>query len=587
VIEVMGKMKWMIVGFIVIVVIAVVAVFMINEMKFAYKIGEVKEINYATLVQDGKYGVIDKAGNVVIEPIYNGIQIPNPSKPVFICIGEYNKEAKEYDTKAFNDRNEQLFSEYDKIEAIPVETNIETTPYEKSTLAYRKDGKYGLMTLEGEKITEPIYEEVKSMHYKEGTFLVKQEEKWGVVNLKGTEIIKPEYETITSDNYYNEKTKNKTTGFIVSQKTESGYRYGYMNQRGKMILKTEYTELERVTGIANEEELYFIAFKDGQAGLLKNTKVILNYEYQDIQYSSLNDVFVVQRNNKQGVVSKKGETIVNPEYDTITFGGMYINAKKGNTVYLFDLKGASIENKEIVSKTATANSNYFITVDQDDIYYVVDSEGKKVIDNDYSYIEYLPGDYFIVAKDGKNGIIDISGKSVVELAYTSIFRLNDTDILQAEMIETKTIDLYSSNLHKIVSMENATITTGENYILLSSDTDFSYYDFSGNKLEAKDIFSNNQLFAKKINDKWGFVDKSGNVVIQNEYEMVTEFNEYGFAGIKKDGKWGVVRQSDHKIIQEPVYELEWTQPNFIGKYYRASNINGDVKYSDDVSNKQS
>lgn len=578
-----GKMKWLIIGIIMIAIIVVVVLVIINETKFAYKIEEVKEINYVTLVKEGKYGVIDKAGNIIIEPTYNGIQIPNPSKPVFICIGEYDKENKEYDTKAFNDKGEPLFGEYDRIEAILVETNIEKTPYEKSTLAYRKDGKYGLINFEGKVITEPIYEEITSMRYKEGTFIVKQEEKLGVINLKGKQVIKPEYETITSDNYYNEKTKNKTTGFIVSQKTESGYRYGYINHRGKMILNTEFTELERITGISNEKELYFIAFKEGQAGLLRNKKVVLNYEYEDIQYSSLNDVFVVQRNGKQGVVSRKGETIVNAEYDTITFGGMYINAKKGNMIHLFDLNGTSIENKEVISKTATENPNYFITVDTNDIYAVVDSEGKTVIDNDYNYMEYLQGDYFIVAKDGKNGIIDISGKSVVDLAYTSIFRLNDTQILQAEKIETKTIDLYSNNMHKIASQDNATITTGENYILLSSDKDFAYYDFSGNKLEAKEVFPNNQLFAKKINDKWGFVDKSGNVVVQNEYEMVTEFNQYGFAGIKKDGKWGVIAQADHKVIQEPIYEIEWTQPNFIGKYYRIRNLNGNERYSDDVS----
>lgn len=577
-----GKIKWIILGIIIIAII-VASILIVNEKKFAYEIEEIKEINYATLVQEGKYGVIDKTGKIVVQPIYTGMQIPNPSKPVFICIGEYNKETKEYETKAFNDKEQQLFEEYDRIEAISIETNIETTPYEKSTLIYRKDGKYGLIDLEGKKITEPLYEEITSIDYKEGTFAVKLGEKLGVINLKGKEIIKPEYETITSDNYYNEKTKNKTTGFIVSKKTEKGYRYGYINYRGKVILKPEYTELERVIEIANEKELYFIAFKEGQAGLLKGKKVILNYEYQDIQYSSLNDVFVVQRNSKQGVVSRKGETIVNTEYDTITFGGMYISAKKGNNVYLFDLRGASIDSKDITSKTATANPNYFITVDQNDIYSVIDTTGKVLIDNDYSYIEYLPGDYFIVAKEGKNGIIDISGKTVVDLAYTSIFRLNDTDILQAEKIETKTIDLYSSNMHKIASQENATIITGENYVLLASDKDFAYYDFSGNKLEAKTVFQNNQLFAKKINDKWGFVDQNGNVIVQNEYEMVTDFNEYGFAGIKKDGKWGVIEQANHQIIQEPVYELEWIQPNFIGKYYRIRSWHGAARYSDDIT----
>lgn len=577
-----GKIKWIIIGIIVVAIITIVAIWTVNEMQLSYKIEEIKDINYTTLVHEGKYGVIDKTGTIVVEPIYNAIQIPNPSKPVFVCIGEYDEENKQYITKVFNDKNEQLFQQYEGIQVIQLETNIETNPYEKNTLVYKKDGKYGLMDIQGKEITKPIYEEINSVKYKEGTFTIKQDGKVGVINLKGKIIIKPEYETIMSDNYYNEKTKNKTTGFIVSNKTQEGYLYGYVNYRGKVILDTEYTELERVTAIANEKDLYFIAFKNGQAGLLKDKKVILNYEYQDIQYSSSNDIFVVQRNSKQGVVSKEGNTIVNTTYDSIVFGGMYINAKKGNNLYLFDLNGGSVEDKNIISKISTGNPNYFITVDENDIYSIVDKEGKVLIDNNYSYIEYLPGDYFIVARDGKNGIIDISGKSVVELAYTSIFHLNDTNLLQAEKIETKTIDLYSETMNKIASMSNATITTEDNYIMLASENDFSYYDFSGNKLNAKDIFKNNRLFAKKINDKWGFVDQNGNVVIENKYEMVTDFNEYGYAGIKLDGKWGVIEQTNHQIIQEPIYEIDWVQPSFINKYYRIRSWHGDARYSDDT-----
>ncbi len=578
-----GKLKWIIIGIIAVLIITIATILIINELGLSYEIEEIKEINYTTLVHDGKYGVIDKTGNIIVEPTYDAVQIPNPSKTVFVCIGNYNKETKQYETKVFNDKNEQLFQDYQMIQVISIETNIETTPYEKNTLIYQKDGKFGLVNLEGKEITKPIYEEITSIHYKEGTFAVKLDGKMGVINLKGKVIIKPEYETITSDNYYNEKTQNKTTGFIVSKKTENGYRYGYINYRGKVILKTEYTELERVTEIANEKELYFIAFKEGQAGLLKNKKVILNYEYEDIQYSSLNDVFVVQRNSKQGVVSKEGNTIVNTEYDSIVFGGMYVNAKKGNNLYLFDLNGASVENKNIVSKIQTSNPNYFITIDKNDIYSIVDAEGNSLVDNNYSYIEYLPGDYFIVARDGKNGVIDISGKELIELAYTSIFRLNDTNLLQAEKIESKTIDLYSSNMNKIVSMDNATMTTGDNYIMIASDKDFGYYDFSGNKLNAKDVFTNNQLFAKKIDDKWGFVDKEDNVVIENKYEMVTDFNKYGFAGVKLDGKWGVIEQTSRQIVQEPIYELEWIQPTFIGKYYRINAWHGDARYSDELA----
>lgn len=575
-----GKIKWIIIGIVIIAIILVAGIFISNEVMISYKIEEIKDIKYNTLVHEEKYGVIDEKGNILVEPTYDAVQIPNPSKPVFICFGEYNKETKKYKITVFNDKNEQIFTDYENVQAIPIETNVETTPYEKNTLIYQKDEKFGLININGKEITKPIYEEISSIHYKEGTFTIKQDGKVGVINLKGKIIVKPEYETITSDNYYNEKTKNKTTGFIVSTKTQDGYRYGYINYRGQVILKTEYTELERVTEIANDKEIYFIAFKEGQAGLLKNKKVILNYEYEDIQYSSINSVFVVQRNSKQGVVSKTGETIVNTEYDSILFGGMYIDAKKGDNIYLFDINGGSIENKNIISKTQTANPNYYITVDQNDVYSIVDKDEKVIIDNNYSYIEYLPGDYFIVARDGKNGVIDITGKSLIDLAYTSIFFLSDTKLIQAEKVDTKTIDLYSSDMHKIISMDNATITTEENYIKIASDKDFAYYDFSGNKLDAKELFTNNKLFAKKINDKWGFVDKNGNIVIENKYEMVTDFNKYGFAGVKLNGKWGVIEQANNQIIQEPTYELDWEQPSFIGKYYRINDWYGEARYSD-------
>lgn len=582
-----GKIKWIIITVVAVIILGIIAIAVINNMQLQYNIEEIKEYNYFVFTREGKYGVIDKNGNVIIEPNYVAVQIPNPSKPVFVCINNYNQETKEYEAVVYNEKKETLFNEYQNIQAIPIDTNIETNPYEKSTLIYKKDEKYGLITLDGKKVTNPIYEEISSISYKEGTFLVKQEEKFGVINLKGKTIIKNEYETITSDNYYNETTKNKTTGFIVSKKTQDGYRYGYIDYKGNMILKPEYTELERITQIPNEKEYYFIAFKNGQAGLLKNKKLILNYEYEDIQYHSLNDIFIVQRNGKQGAVTKEGNNILNTEYDNISFGGIYLNASKQNQNLIFDLQGNEVKTK-MISMTKTENPNYYIAIDQNDIYTIVDASGNTLVDNNYTYIEYLPGNYFIVARDGKNGIIDITGKSVVELKYTSIFRFNDTSLLQAEITENNTIELYNMKMQKVASMEHAEIKqydksdmNSQKYILLASEKDFAYYDENGNKLDAKNIFTNNTLFAKKVGNQWGFVDLSDNMQVQAQYDMVTDFNNYGFAGIQKDGKWGVIDKKGN-IIQEPTYQLDWLQPSFLGKCYRINSWYADARYSDDI-----
>ena len=50
-----------------------------------------------------------------------------------------------------------------------------------------------------------------------------------------------------------------------------------------------------------------------------------------------------------------------------------------------------------------------------------------------------------------------------------------------------------------------------------------------------------------------------------KYDEVTEVDEYGFAGIKKGGKWGVIN-SNGDVILEPTYESDELSPIFIGKY---------------------
>ena len=571
------KIRWIIIGIVAVIIIAISIMAIINEVQLHYKVEEISEYKYFTLEQNQKYGVIDRNGNIVIEAEYGAVQIPNPSKAIFVCVKEYNQNTKEYETVVYNEKKEVLLSNYKNVQAISIYTNVNSTPYEKSVLTYKENGKYGLINLEGKQITKPVYDEISSINYKEGTFLVKQNELEGIINMKGKVIIKCEYESVTSDNYYSENGNKKQAGFIVSKKTEDGYRYGYANYRGTIILNPIYTQLERVTEIANEKGVYFIAFKNGQAGLLKNNKEILNYEYEDIQYNVLGSIFVTKRNGKYGAVNQEGTTVLYPEYDNVYTGGMYLNALKDKDIFIFDLNGNKIETNE-VSKTKTENANYYITIDKTNKYKVVDSKDNIIIDKDYTYIEYLPGDYFIVERDSKSGIIDSNGKSVIELKYDSISRINETDILQMET--NKNIALYNLNMKEIVSMDNAIVKEVKDekaYILLYSDTDFKYLDKKGNILTSQNLFENNSLFAKNINGKWGFVDKDGNLKVQNDYELVTDFNKYGFAGIKKDGKWGSINQNG-EVVQEPTYDLKRNIPEFVGKYYR---VNA-TKFSDEI-----
>jgi len=60
--------------------------------------------------------------------------------------------------------------------------------------------------------------------------------------------------------------------------------------------------------------------------------------------------------------------------------------------------------------------------------------------------------------------------------------------------------------------------------------------------------------------------QNGKIIVDCVYNIVTELNKYGFAGIEKDGLWGTVDE-DGNIVIEPTYEIEsYYLPRFIGKY---------------------
>lgn len=528
------------------------------------------------LVFDDKYGVINKNGEIVVETNFDMIQIPNPTKDIFICMNNYNAETGDYETKVYNKNRDELFSEYEKVEAIKREENLDNIPYEKGVLKYKENGKYGLLEFNGRKITKPIYDDILALEFKEGMLLVKKDGKTGVINIDGKEIINIKYDSIEADKYSISKSHNQKAGFIVSTKTEEGYRYGYINYKGKIILKTEYNEIARINYIDDDENAYLVAFKNGQAGLFINKKLILEHEYEDMQFDNINNLVILQKLGKQGVATLRGEIIIPIEYENIIIAGNLINAQKNNEVIMFDNKGQKFINENFISIISTTNKNYFISIDKNENFGIIDEGNNILVENKYTFIDYLFDDYFIAQDETNLGIIDINEDIIVKFDYDVLQKLEGTNIIQG--IKNDNIELIDNNMNVIVSMENAEIEIENNYIKIYNLKDKKYFDFDGKELSDIRATNNQNLASKKYNGKWGFVDKDGNNKVEYIYDMVTEFNIYGYAGVKKDGKWGVINLEGN-IILEPTYEIEENQPEFIGKYYRVDLGYGEIFYT--------
>ena len=538
-----------------------------------YEIERVSEYKYFVIKENGYYGVINTKGNKIIESKYIDVKIPNPEKAVFICYEENS-------TKVLNDKNEEIFKEYENVEPLRLKNILSDLMYEKSALKYSKNGKYGIIDFNGKKLTNPIYEDIDTFQYKEGELLVKQNDKYGVINIKGKTLVEIRYDKIESDKHYETENGYMRSGYIVCNKTENGYRYGYINVDGQKTIETKYNDLYRILEI-NSDDIYIICAENGKYGLIRNGKLEIDNLYQSLIYSQSSDSIIALKGKKSGVISKNGDIIVPFDYDEIDIVGEIIYANKTDgSVKIFDINGKemNINSNEAIVDVEGTNYKIHIQTIQGKTVYKIYKDKKQITQKEYTYIQYLFDNYFIVSDlNGKLGIIDDNENTKIQYNYSSIQQIENTKMIQAVNDENVT-EIYSSKISKISELQNAILENNNRYIKLYNDSEIKYITKEEKEVNNIELFNENKIFAKKQNNKWGFVDAKGNSVVDYKYEKVTEINKYGFAGIKEKGKWGVI-DSEGKILVEPKYEIKSNEPIFIGEYYQVIYGDGEIYYT--------
>ena len=493
------KKKSILVIFAIFAIAIIIALFIkgnSQKSKIEYNIKDVEVYKYIKYKNKENYGVIDRDGNIIIDASYTNIEIPNPAEDIFIC---YKDEEK---SVVLNSKKETLFKEYEKIEPIKLKNIASTLCFEKSVLKYKKDNAYGLIDFDGNKLTQNEYSSIENLQSTEGKFLVSKNDKYGIINLNGALLVKTEYDQIITDEYYSEENKYVEAGFIVSNTTNEGYRYGYINYEGKKFLNTEYNEIIRVN---NQKNVYLIAAKDGKYGLYKENKQVIKPEYQSIVYCD-NGAILIEKNQQYGIANLKGEIKVDTKYSQIEENGIYLYAQNSKENDVYDSEGNKTDMSFSKNVFETTNENYRIStiINNGITYYGIENkQGKTLIDNNYNYIEYTFGDYFIVGnKDEKYGVINSNGRIILEVKYDLIQKIRNKNVIQILSRKNNDIKIYSSKLEEVVSMKSANVQNENTYIKISNKKEEIFLDKEGNKIEEKSDIVENDL-KRRLPEKIG------------------------------------------------------------------------------------
>ena len=416
-------------------VTVMIIVSIVNIVKDSDKKVEIKNYTYYTAYNNEKFGVINNEGETVIEPTYDDIiAIPNSSKPIFICTYDVDDVNGTYKTKVINDKNEEILSGYEKIEAIDNYDSKQNIWYEDNILRVSKNGKYGLINFEGQEVLPCEYDEITALNGVRGNIIVKKAGNIGLVNEKGQTIISTQYKNILTL-----KEEYKSEYIIVNENNQ----YGLISTSGTLIIEPKYEEIKYL----NSSNLFGVK----EAGVWKviNTEdntIVIDGGYEDIIEAKAESI-IVKKDGTYGIVTKTNEEKIQPQYEDLKYAfSIYYIAKKDGKYGIINLENEVVVNFEYITMAYIENGG-FIQADKTETETVIfdNNLGQKIvgivseINTDKGYIKvYANNEYryynfkleekkssdlltantlFLSKKDGKYGYVDKLGNIVVDYIY--------------------------------------------------------------------------------------------------------------------------------------------------------------------------
>lgn len=397
--------------------------------------------NYFALYQDQKWGILGSNGEIIIEPMYQEMPIViDKEKDIFLCTYDLDEEQGTYKTKVVNKENEEIFTNYDKVEALENYDEAGNVWYEENVLKVQKDGKWGLIDLKGKEILKSEYDSIIALKGVKNSLIVEKEGNVGVVNNKGVKIIDTEYLQILN---FGDDSKN---GYITINQEQ---KYGIISLAGTKILENKYEKIDNIYS-----DKYFVIQEGSKQQLVnKEGEVVLKDNFDEIKQIA-NSGVVILKNKKYGLIDFEGNTLIDASFDILKEinTDVFLASKEGkvglidkekNEKVPFSYKDISYNNKAGIYiaddenyNSSIIDSNFEVKITG--ILSEINTENgymKIKIGSEYKYYNFkfveknsqevlTQNKIFISKKDGKYGFVDLKGNVVVDYIYDDATEAN-------------------------------------------------------------------------------------------------------------------------------------------------------------------
>lgn len=388
-------------------------------------------------------------------------------------------------------------SGYTLISSCPQEVRLVANQF----IGYKKEGKWGLIALNGRSLLPAEFEDIYSLEkivvlVKSGKRSLKTTEQIGLLADKNPfsesivfdEVRQIEPGTYLVKNGALEGTVNQKLEFIIplDRQTLTKTPYGYVTKKNEKF---------NVIGIATE---------------------LAEEQFDDIRFYE--NWLVLENVKGLQLFTIAGRKSVATQLDSIWFLNHLAFALKEDTLSVFLSTG--------VQKKFYAPSDFqFIKAADDHLFfYTVDKNKKSVYDAstgsrlfqlDFDEIEYFGNQIFMITRDGKKGLISSEGKSVLPVDYSAI------------------------------------VITQKDYASLFKDKKFGLFDLE-NRMLIKPLFERNvkpfqdDLFIAYRDGYFGFIGSDSKPLGKFEFEEILEWND-STALVKRNFQWMIYNWRSGKV----------------------------------------
>ncbi len=334
----------------------------------------------ARIMQNGKYGYIDKKGEIAISTQYKSAQdfhenaaivdFNNKEKGLIDQKGNILFKCTYFELAPSISENLLFFRETESSKYGYINSKGKTViepqfnkvnVFEEGVAAVMKDGQYGYIDKSGKFTIEPQFEMADS--FSEGLAIVKQGGLRGIIDKKGQFILKPSYETITSfhdghaiflkkrkkprnfnihqfDKITSPKEKELAISKVAKKLNKVGAfgNVGFLNRKGFEVKRAEYAyALDFSEGLAWYRKKSNIGRNNFNYGCLDkdNRDMFTIRNYAEVKPFS-EGLAAVKMDSKWGYVNSYGQWQIFPQFD---FAGYF---HEGLAVVIIDKKAGYI-----------------------------------------------------------------------------------------------------------------------------------------------------------------------------------------------------------------------------------------------------